>query len=172
MVQTAAMHGDAALFDALVAAADRATDPDQHYRYLYALGSFRDPALVDRGLKRALRRSCAARTRRSTSHSSSATPTRASARSRSSATLDALAPKLTIFGADTYLIRLDDQLLRPAVARQVSAFFTEHKLPAAARALDQTLESINNCVDAAREAGAERGDVAGCAEERLRKGPS
>ena len=28
----------------------------------------------------------------------------------------------------------------------VTAFFTAHKLPAAARALDQTLERINNCI--------------------------
>ena len=46
------MHGDAALFDALLAAADRAHgSPEEHYRYLYALGDFRDPALIDRGLQ-------------------------------------------------------------------------------------------------------------------------
>src|SRR5205814_7486914 len=46
----AARHGDAKLFDALYAAAERATDPDEHYRNLYALTDFRDPALIERGL--------------------------------------------------------------------------------------------------------------------------
>src|SRR5947207_2434383 len=50
----AAEHGDAKLFEALAAAADRAAAPEEHYRYLYALGRFRDPALVDRGLQRLL----------------------------------------------------------------------------------------------------------------------
>jgi hypothetical protein len=36
--------------EALAAAAERSDNPDEHYRYLYALGAFRDPALVDRGL--------------------------------------------------------------------------------------------------------------------------
>ena len=54
IVKAAATHGDAALFDALVAAADARPRPEEQYRYLYALGDFRDPALVDRGLQRSL----------------------------------------------------------------------------------------------------------------------
>ena len=50
VVRVAARHGDARLFDALFAAADHAADPDEHYRYLYALAEFRDPPLIDRGL--------------------------------------------------------------------------------------------------------------------------
>ena len=46
----AAAHGDAKLFDALAAAADRATSPEEQYRYLFALATFRDPALIERAL--------------------------------------------------------------------------------------------------------------------------
>ena len=48
---SAATHGDPALYDALVAAADAATSPEEQYRYLYALGDFEDPALIERGLE-------------------------------------------------------------------------------------------------------------------------
>jgi len=147
VVQTAAMHGDAALFDALVAAADRTTDPDQHYRYLYALGSFRDPALVDRGLKLALADKLRSQDTAIYLSQFFGNP---DARERAFAFVsdnwDALAPKLTIFGADTYLIRSMTNFCDPQWRDKVSAFFTQHKLPAGARALDQTLESINNCV--------------------------
>jgi len=147
VVQTAAMHGDAALFDALVSAADRTTDPDQHYRYLYALGSFRDPALVDRGLQLALADKLRSQDTAIYLSQFFANP---DARERAFAFVsdnwDALAPKLTIFGADTYLVRSMTNFCDPQWRDKVSAFFTQHKLPAAARALDQTLESINNCI--------------------------
>ena len=54
IIAVAAEHGDRALQDALLAAADRATAPDEHYRYLYALARFRDPALIDRALEYSL----------------------------------------------------------------------------------------------------------------------
>ena len=38
ITRIAAAHGDAKLFDALAAAAERANSPDEHYRYLNALG--------------------------------------------------------------------------------------------------------------------------------------
>src|SRR5262249_5760060 len=49
VLRIAAQHGDARLFDALLAAAERTSDPDEHYRYLYALAAFRDPTLIGRG---------------------------------------------------------------------------------------------------------------------------
>src|SRR5258705_49768 len=51
IVRVAAEHGDAKLYDALMAASDRVTSPDEHYRYLYAVAGFRDPALIDRALQ-------------------------------------------------------------------------------------------------------------------------
>src|SRR5207302_2952706 len=54
IITVAARHGDAKLYDALMAAADRTTAPDEHFQYLFALTDFRDPALIDRGLAYAL----------------------------------------------------------------------------------------------------------------------
>ena len=54
IVTAAATHGDAALFDALAEAVNRAPSPDEQYRYLFALATFQDPALVQRGLERSL----------------------------------------------------------------------------------------------------------------------
>src|SRR4029077_12139337 len=50
----AARHGDKALWEELLNASQKANSPDERYRYLYALGSFEDPALIDRGLNFAL----------------------------------------------------------------------------------------------------------------------
>jgi aminopeptidase N len=147
VVETAAMHGDAGLFDALLAAAERATDPDQHYRYLYSLGSFRTPALIDRGLKLALTDKLRSQDTAIYLTQFFANP---DARDRAFAFVagnwEALAPKLTIFGADTTLIRSMNSFCDAESRDKVAAFFKEHPLPAAARTLDQTLESINNCI--------------------------
>jgi aminopeptidase N len=50
-ISIAAAHGDAALFDALQAAAAGNASPQDHYRYLYALPAFRDPLLIERALE-------------------------------------------------------------------------------------------------------------------------
>src|SRR5206468_7202570 len=54
LIRLAAMHGDAKLFDALAAAATRAGSPEDRYRFLNALGDFREPALIDRALRQSL----------------------------------------------------------------------------------------------------------------------
>jgi aminopeptidase N len=142
----AASHGDAKLFDALAAAADRATSPEDRYRNLYALGSFTDPALIDRGLDRAL----------SQVRSQDAAPYLArffanpAARQRAWAFLTAhwtaLQPKLTIFGADTNLTRSLSSFCDATSRDEIVSFFAAHPLPAAARTLTQTVERINNCI--------------------------
>src|SRR5262249_51008517 len=102
VVRTAAAHGDAALFDALLPAAERTADkPDEHYRYLYALGAFRDPALVDRGMQLALSPQLRAQ---DTALYLAQFFGNGAARGRAlafvAARWDALAPKVTIFGGD------------------------------------------------------------------------
>jgi aminopeptidase N len=146
-VKTAATHGDAALFEALAAAADRAMDPEEHYRYLYALAAFRDPALIDRGLRLAL--SPQLRTQDTAIYLARffANP---DARDRALAFVienwDALAPKLAIFGGDTKIVRAMGAFCDATSRDRIAAFFAEHKLPGAARTLDQTLEQIANCI--------------------------
>ena len=140
--------GDAALFDALLAASERATSPEtRSIRYLYALAEFRDPALIDRALAYSL----------TSKLRSQDTATffarflgdgggRGLARGRSSSALDGA-------GAEDHDLRRRHDVrrrarvvLRRRRADDIAAFFTEHPLPSAARTLTQTLERIDNCV--------------------------
>src|SRR3954468_6969810 len=146
-VKTAAMHGDAALFDALLARAERANDPDEHYRYLYALADFRDQALVDRGLNLALTPQLRTQDTAVYLGRFFGNP---DARERAltfvTANWTALAPKVTIFGGDTNLIASLSSFSDAGSRDRIASFFPQHKLPAAARTLEQTVEQIDNCI--------------------------
>jgi aminopeptidase N len=147
VVRMAAAHGDRALFDALAAAAERADKPEERDRYLYALGAFRTPELIDRGLDLAL-------TPQLRSQDTAIYLTQffanAAARERALAFVTSrwreLAPKLTIFGADTTLVGSMNGFCEPSARDQIKQFFAAHPLPAAARTLEQTLEQIDSCV--------------------------
>jgi aminopeptidase N len=148
VIRTAAAHGDAALFDALASAADRATSPEEQYRYLYALAGFRDPALIERGLQRVL--STQIRNQDAAIYLGRffANP---AARARAWAFVNErwaeLAPKVSIFGGDTNLVRSLAGFCDAPTRDAIVAFFAAHPLPASTRTLDQTLEQINSCID-------------------------
>jgi aminopeptidase N len=147
VLKTAAAHGDAPLFDALAAAAERASDPEEHYRYLFALGDFREPPLIDRGLRLAV--SPQLRSQDTALYLSRffANP---DARSRAWAFVTAhwatLEPKITIAGGDTYLVRSLSGFCDATSRDQITSFFAAHNLPGAARTLQQTIEQITNCI--------------------------
>jgi aminopeptidase N len=147
VIRTAAMHGNSALFEALSAAAERASDPDERYRYLYALAAFRDPALVERGLALALSPQLRSQDTAIYLARFFANP---DARERALTFLTerwtALGPKLAIFGGNTVLIGSMAGFCDARSRDRITAFFAEHKQPAAARTLEQTLERINNCI--------------------------
>jgi len=147
IVTTAAIQGDAALFDALLGAAEKAAEPEEHYRYLYALGDFRQPALVDRGLRLALTPQLRSQdTALYLAHFFGNPEARGRALSFVSDNWAALEPKVTIFGGDTNLIRSMSAFCDAGSRDRIKAFFAEHKLPAAERTLEQTLEQITNCI--------------------------
>jgi aminopeptidase N/puromycin-sensitive aminopeptidase len=147
IIAVAAQRGDRALFDALLAASERATSPDERYRYLYALAEFRDPALIDRALEYTL-------TPKLRSQDTAAFFARflgeEAARPRAWAFLKQhwteLEPKVTIFGGDTTIIGALSSFCDAPARDDISAFFKQHPLPAAARTLSQTIERIDNCV--------------------------
>jgi aminopeptidase N len=147
IVKTAATHGDAALFDALGTAADRATSPEDQYRYLFALGDFRDPTLVEKGLQRALSPQLRSQ---DTAIYLAQFLVNPAARRRAwafvTANWTALEPKVTISGGDTYLIRALGAFCDTGSRDEIASFFAAHPLPGAARTLTQTIEQINNCV--------------------------
>jgi aminopeptidase N/puromycin-sensitive aminopeptidase len=147
MTTIAADHGDGKLYDALAAAAGRATSPEEHYRALYALARFREPSLVDRGLQRTL--TSELRTQ-DVSLYLARFFNNAAARERAwqfvKTNWSALEPKVTIFGGDTNLIRALGSFCDAATRDDITAFFAAHKLPSAGRTLGQTVEQIDNCI--------------------------
>jgi len=147
IVMAAARHGDEKLFDALTAAAERATSPEDQYRYLFALADFRDPALVQRGLERSL-------TPQLRSQDTAIYLARflVNPASRSLAWTfvkehwAALEPKVVISLGDVNLTRSLGAFCDARSRDDIKAFFAAHPLPGAARTLTQTLEQINNCI--------------------------
>jgi hypothetical protein len=158
------MHGDAALFEALLAAADKASDPDEHYRYLYALGEFRDPALVERGLQLSLSQQLRSQ---DTALFLARFFDNPDARDRAMAFVEAnwtaLAPKVTISGGDTNLIRSMNNFCDARSRDRVSASSPRTRC-GAARTFEQTLE-VNNCI-ALRERDARSRGLAGLSVEK------
>jgi aminopeptidase N len=148
VVRIAAEHGDEALWVQLLAAAQRSTSPEDHYRYLDAAGDFRDPTLIDRGLALALTPDIR---NQDTALYLGGFLSNAAARPRAWSFVKAhwteLEPKVTIFGGDTNLIHQLGRFCDAASRDDIKTFFAAHPLPAAARALDQTIERINNCID-------------------------
>jgi len=147
IVKAAATHGDAALFDALGAAAERAASPEEQYRYLYALGDFRDPALVDRGLQRALSPQLRSQDTAIYLAQFLVNPlARGRAWAFVTANWAALEPKVAIAGGDTNFVRSLGAFCDARSRDGISAFFAAHPLPGAARTLTQTIEQITNCI--------------------------
>jgi aminopeptidase N len=148
IVSVASEHGDATLYDALEAAADRATSPDEHYRYLFALTNFHDPVLIDRGLDYTL--SSQLRSQDTAIYllqflGNPAARPRAWAFAKAHWT--SLAPKLAISGGDTNFVGALSAFCDAGDRDDIKAFFAAHTLPAATRTLEQTVERINNCID-------------------------
>ena len=147
VVTTAAAHGDARLFDALVAAAARATSPEDQYRYLNALTDFRDPVLIDRALARVL-------TADVRSQDAALYLARffdnAVARDRAWTFMTAhwrdLESKAFVFGGDTRLVAAAGTFCDAKSRDAVKTFFAAHPLPAASRTLTQSLERIDTCI--------------------------
>jgi aminopeptidase N len=146
IIAVAAQRGDRALFDSLLAASERATSPDERYRYLYALADFRDPALIDRALEYTLSPNLRSQ---DTSAFLSRLLGEEAARPRTWAFIKqhwtALEPKVSIFGGDTSIVGALSSFCDATARDDISAFFRQHPLPAAARTLSQTIERINNC---------------------------
>jgi aminopeptidase N/puromycin-sensitive aminopeptidase len=152
VVRVAAAHGDDTLFEQLVAAANRATSPEEHERYLHAAAHFRDPALIERGLQRSLTPEIR---NQDTALYLARFMKNPVARQRAWSFIkehwSALEPKVTIVGGDTNLVGALGGFCDAAVRDDIRAFFAAHPLPAAARTLDQSVERINNCIALKRD---------------------
>jgi aminopeptidase N len=147
VLRVAAQHGDARLFEALLAAAERASDPDEHYRYLYALGEFRDSALIARGLELSATPQLRSQDAAIYLAQFFANPdARSTALSFVIEHWPALQPKVAVFGGDTTLVHSMSSFCDAGSRDRIASFFAAHPLPAATRTLEQTLEQISNCI--------------------------
>jgi hypothetical protein len=143
VVELAARRGDKARFEAYLRAMKSARTPQDRTRFEMALGSFRDPALVERALALAL---------------TDSVPTQdvvpllvrllgnPAARERTWEFIRErwkdLAPRVSP-GLAGRLVSALPALQKPLFKRQVAAFFAAHPLPTAARALLQALERFD-----------------------------
>jgi aminopeptidase N len=147
IIAVAARHGDAGLWDKLSSAAQTADSPAERYRYLYALGAFENPALIDRGLNLSLSPDLRSQDTAIFLGQFLSNP---AARARTWAFTKQhwaeLSPKITISLGDVRLVESLGRFCDAAARDDIKSFFAAHKLPAASRALDQTIEQINNCM--------------------------
>jgi aminopeptidase N len=147
IVTVAARRGDAALWDRLAAASKAATSPAERYRFLYGLPAFEDPALIDRGLNFSLTADLRSQDTPGFLSGFLGNPI---ARPRAWTFVKQhwteLAPKITIALGDVRLVDALGSFCDATSRDDIKVFFAAHKLPAASRALDQTIERINNCI--------------------------
>jgi aminopeptidase N len=147
LVTIAAENGDARLFDALMREAAAATDPQIHYRYLFALTAFKNPALIQRALDYAV--SPDLRSQDTTLYLG-AFFRNAAARDKVwsfvKANWSQLGPKIMIAGGDTNLAASLANFCTAEARDDIQSFFATHKMPTAARTLRQTIERINSCI--------------------------
>lgn len=148
-----AARGDAALYGRVEAAIRAARTPEQAFRFVLALASFEDPALVDRALARALDGSL--RAQDLPAFTSQFLADRA-ARPRAWAFVkqhwEELHDKIVSFGGGGFVAALS-AFCDAATARDVETFFATHRAPAAERAAQQSLESIRSCADLEERVG-------------------
>jgi aminopeptidase N len=148
IIQISVQQGDERLYDALAAAAARATSPVERNLYLLAPASFTDPRLIDRALQRAL--SSDVRTQ-DTSRYLAAFFEHPAARPRAWAFVKSnwneLEPKLRVFSSGARVVAALDAFCDSRTRDDIRSFFETHKLPGLAGAVNRTIDRINNCID-------------------------
>jgi len=145
-VGVAASTGDAALYDKYLARSKAAVDPEDRYRFLYALTSFDDPALVKRTMDHALGPDVRSQDTKLVIASMLGNGT---ARNQVWDLLRERWPdvqkKTGEFVGNTVIVGALASFCDPGHANEIKAFFESHPVPDAARTLQQSLERINSC---------------------------
>jgi aminopeptidase N len=148
IVALAAGKGDAPLYEALMAAADRASTPEERYLHLYSVAKFRNPALIERALQHSL--SPKVRSQDTVLYLSRFLGEEA-ARPHAWTFIKEhwaeLEPKIRLPLAEANLVGSLAAFCDARSRDDITTFFATHKLPSASRALEQTIERINNCIE-------------------------
>jgi len=143
----AAANGDATLYDQYADAMEHAHNVDEYYHFLYAFVSFRRPELTKRTL--ALIDQGKIRQQDYTGLFSGlliTSPAREIAWDYLKAHWDSLAEKVASFGGRGAVSALAG-FCSVEMRDDIQQFFTTHRAPGAERALKQSLERINSCIE-------------------------
>jgi aminopeptidase N len=146
IVNLAAIDGDAALYDRYLARARAVSEPSEHYRYLYALARFSDPALMRRTMDLIL--SPEVRTQDAAIFAGSlfANPDgRALAWTLLRERWSDLEKKTGPFLGNPTIVGSLASLCGSDRAMEIRQFFAGHPVPDAQRTFQQTLEEVELC---------------------------
>jgi len=146
LVAVAATYGDAALYEALVGAADRALSPEEHYRYLNALPRFRDSALIERALLETRSRVRSQDTALYLARFFDNPAARDRAWAFVKASWTELEPKIRIAFGEARVVSALGSFCDARTRDDIREFFAAHPVPSAARSLGETIERIDHCI--------------------------
>ncbi len=146
LVPLAALDGDAALYDRYLARAKSASDPEERYRYLYALASFGDPTLVRRTVDFILGPDVRSQDAKLFVGSLLASPdSRELGWQLIRARWSELQKKTGEFVGNTIIVGALAAFCDATAAKEIQSFFETNKVPDAERTLQQSLERIESC---------------------------
>jgi aminopeptidase N len=150
LVGVAAIGGDASLYDRYLARSKQARDPEEHYRYLYALADFSDPTLVRRTMDLIVgpevrSQDTAVFLARLFSNSDAAPLAWEFLQARWG---DLEKKAGQVFGSPLLISSLG-QFCDTKTRAEIETFFATHKVPEAERTLQQALERISSCAELA-----------------------
>jgi aminopeptidase N len=143
----AALDGNAALYDDIVARLGKNDAPEQYYRYLYTLAHFGDPALLQRTLEYAV--SPAVRNQ-DTLLLIAAVMNNPAGEKLAWQFVQSRWPEIEkiVGGFNTGgLVATTGSFCDAGMRDEVKQFFSQHPIPAAERSLRQALETVNYCIE-------------------------
>ena len=143
----AALNGDAAFYDQVMAALKNPKSPEEYYMYLYTLTGFRDQKLLQRTLNFAISPDVRSQDSLQVISSVLGNP------DGEQLAWDFIRqhwPEIEKAGgpfASAQIVGATSVFCDAAKRDQVTEFFTAHKVAAAERTYKQSIERINNCID-------------------------
>lgn len=147
VISLAALNGDASLYDQFLSRAKSAKTPEEHYRYLFALTDFHNPQLLHRTLEMALTPQVRDQDfTRMIGGVMYNTAGRQMGWKFVKSHWPQVKSKLSVFGG-AGIIYATAAFCDAGDRDSFQQFFTQHRLPASDRALKQTLEEMNLCID-------------------------
>ena len=145
--ELAPLAGDAALYDKILAHLKTAASPEEFYRYQSALGKFTQPELLQRTLDYALTPEVRSQDALFVISEVLTNPAGTKLAWKFVQSHWATIGKIGGAFSGGRMVEASATFCDPQSKQEVQQFFTEHKIPSAERSLQQTLETIDYCVD-------------------------